>query len=81
MEKMKMESIDIIAQNVENIGNLFPDCITEARDENGKIQKVVDRDRLMQKFSHKIIGGCNGTLWIYLGRKKCFKSGSKYDYK
>ena len=49
-----MESMDIVAQNVENIGNLFPDCITEARDENGKIQKVVDRDRLMQKFSHKI---------------------------
>lgn len=57
MEKMRMESMDIVAQNVENIGNLFPDCITEARDENGKIQKVVDRDRLMQKFSHKIIGG------------------------
>lgn len=63
MEKMRMESMDIVAQNVENIGILFPDCITEARDENGKIQKVVDRDRLMQKFSHKIIGGgYNGTL-------------------
>lgn len=60
---MRMESMDIIAQNVENIGNLFPDCITEARDENGKIQKVVDRDRLMQKFSHKIIGG--GTTERY----------------
>ena len=59
-----MESMDIVAQNVENIGNLFPDCITEARDENGKIQKVVDRDRLMQKFSHKIIGG-GGTTERY----------------
>lgn len=58
-----MESMDIVAQNVENIGNLFPDCITEVRDENGKIQKVVDRDRLMQKFSHKIIGG--GTTERY----------------
>ena len=63
MEKMRMESMDIVAQNVENIGNLFPDCITEARDENGKIQKIVDRDRLMQKFSHKIIGG--GTTERY----------------
>lgn len=63
MEKMRMESMDIVAQNLENIGNLFPDCITEARDENGKIQKVVDRDRLMQKFSHKIIGG--GTTERY----------------
>lgn len=70
MEKMRMESMDIIAQNVENIGNLFPDCITEARDENGKIQKVVDRDRLMQKFSHKIIffwGGVQRNVMNLLG--------------
>ena len=76
-----MESMDIVAQNVENIGNLFPDCITEARDENGKIQKIVDRDRLMQKFSHKIIGGTTERYEFTWDRKKCFKSGSKYDYK
>lgn len=34
-----MESMDIVAQNVENIGNLFPDCITEARDEMVKYRK------------------------------------------
>ena len=63
MEKMRMASMDIVAQNVENIGNLFPDCITEARDENGKIQKIGDRDRLKQKFSHKRTGGgYNRTL-------------------
>lgn len=63
MERMRMESMDIVAKNVEKIEKLFPDCITEARDENGKLQKVVDRDKLLQKFSHKIIGGgYSGTL-------------------
>ncbi|SNU97019.1 Uncharacterised protein [Megamonas hypermegale] len=63
MEKMRMESMDIVAKNVEKIEKLFPDCITEARDENGKLQKVVDRDKLLQNFSHKIIGGgYSGTL-------------------
>ena len=57
MERMRMESMDIVAKNVEKIEKLFPDCITEARDENGKLQKVVDRDKLLQNFSHKIIGG------------------------
>ena len=57
MEKMKMESVDIIAQNVEKLGELFPDCITEAADENGNLVKAVDKDKLMQKFTHKIIGG------------------------
>ena len=63
MERMRMESMDIVAKNVEKIEKLFPDCITEARDENGKLQKVVDRDKLLQNFSHKIIeGGYSGTL-------------------
>ena len=57
MERMRMESVDIIAQNVEKLGELFPDCITEAVDENGNLIKVVDKDKLMQKFTHKIIGG------------------------
>ena len=63
MERMRMESMDIVAKNVEKIEKLFPDCITEARDENGKLQKVVDRDKLLQNFSHKIIGG--GTAERY----------------
>ena len=36
MDKMKMESVDMTAQNVEKIGALFPNCITETVDENGK---------------------------------------------
>ena len=37
MEKMKMESVNMTAQNVEKIGELFPNCITETVDENGKL--------------------------------------------
>ena len=33
MEKMRMESVDMTAQNIEKIGALFPNCITEALDE------------------------------------------------
>lgn len=29
MEKMKMESADMTAQNIEKIGKMFPNCITE----------------------------------------------------
>ena len=29
MEKMKMESLDMTAQNIEKIGKMFPNCITE----------------------------------------------------
>ena len=67
MEKMRMESVDIVAQNVEKIGQIFPDCITEAEDENGNLQKVVDKDKLMQKFTHKIIGGGQQNIMNLLG--------------
>jgi adenine-specific DNA-methyltransferase len=29
MDKMRMESVDMTAQNIEKIGTLFPNCITE----------------------------------------------------
>ena len=33
MEKMRMESVDMIERNVDKIAALFPNCITEALDE------------------------------------------------
>ena len=39
MEKMKMETQDLAEQNVEKIGALFPNCITETKDENGKLKE------------------------------------------
>lgn len=29
MDKMKMSSLDITSENIEKIGKLFPNCITE----------------------------------------------------
>ena len=37
MDKMQMQSIDLTAQNVEKIAALFPNCVTEAADENGRL--------------------------------------------
>ena len=33
MDKMRMESVDMTAQNIERIGALFPNCITETKGE------------------------------------------------
>ena len=50
MEKMRMESMDIVAQNIEKLGNLFPNCITEVIDDDGNLKKFVDFDKLKQNF-------------------------------
>ena len=51
MEKMKMESKDMLEQNVEIIAELFPNCITEAKDEDGNLKKAVNFDMLRQMLS------------------------------
>lgn len=49
MEKLKMHSPDLVAGNIEKIAALFPNCITEAKDADGKITRAVDFDLLKQE--------------------------------
>ena len=42
MDKMRMESPDITAQNIDRIAALFPSCVTESVDENGKPKKAIN---------------------------------------
>ena len=48
MDKMRMESVDMTAQNIERIGALFPNCITETKGEDGKLKKAINFDLLRQ---------------------------------
>ncbi|MCK9523526.1 MAG: site-specific DNA-methyltransferase [Proteobacteria bacterium] len=57
MEKMKMHSPDLTEQNIARIRELFPGCVTEARDENGAVQLAVDFDLLRQELSASIVEG------------------------
>ena len=57
MDKMRMESIDRTAQNIEKIGALFPNCITETKDEYGKSKKAINFDLLRQMLSGDVSGG------------------------
>lgn len=52
MNKLDMESINIVDGNIEKIGNLFPNVIVET--ENGK---SIDFDLLKQELSKEIVEG------------------------
>ena len=54
MDKMRMESLDKTAQNVEQIGAMFPNCVTETVDENGKPKKAINFDLLRQMLSDDV---------------------------
>lgn len=42
MDKLKMMSADGVEGNIEKIGALFPNCVTERLDKNGKVEKAID---------------------------------------
>lgn len=55
-EKMKMQSADIVSENMAYIAQRWPECLTEAKDENGKLRQVIDFDRLRQVLSSDATG-------------------------
>ena len=51
MEKLKMHSPDQTEENIAKIRALFPNCVTEARDEaTGQLHLSIDFDQLKQEL-------------------------------
>ena len=57
MDKLKMHSPDMSQNNLSKIQALFPNCITEAQDDNGKPKLAIDFDQLKQELSDSIVEG------------------------
>ncbi len=57
MDSLKMQSPNLVNDNIEKIAALFPNCITEDRDENGTVRRVVDFDLLRQELSASLVEG------------------------
>ena len=56
MEKLKMHSLDGVERNIELIGKLFPNAITEVM-RDGKVEHAIDFDVLRQELSDSIVEG------------------------
>lgn len=57
MEHLKMHSLNKIDENIAKIAQLFPNCVTEAKGENGEITKKIDFDMLKQELSYSLVEG------------------------
>ena len=56
MDKLKMHSLDGVERNIELIGKLFPNAITEEM-RDGKVEHAIDFDVLRQELSDSIVEG------------------------
>lgn len=78
-----MESVDIVAKNIEKIGELFPNCITEMLDEkkstpeNKVYKKAVNFDLLKQMLSGEVIDGDEAYEFNWVGKKAAIVEANK----
>lgn len=55
MEKLKMESCDVVVGNVAKIAAMFPQCVTERKNTEGKVERVIDFEKLKAELSDDVI--------------------------
>lgn len=56
MDTLKMHSLDGVQRNIDLIGKLFPNAITEVK-RDGKVEHAIDFDVLRQELSDSIVEG------------------------
>ena len=77
MEKMRMESLNLTSQNIEKIEDLFPNCITESKDKNGKLKKSINFKMLKQMLSDDIVDGEEAYEFTWVGKKESIVEANK----
>ena len=77
MDKMRMESVNITDKNIEKIGTMFPNCITETFDANGKHKKAINFDILRQMLSEDIVEGDESYEFTWVGKKASIVEANK----
>ena len=72
-----MELVDLTAQNIDKIGALFPNCITETADENGKLKKAINFEMLKQMLSDEVAEGDEAYEFTWVGKKEAIVEANK----
>lgn len=83
MTKMKFESPDMTAQNIDRIAALFPNCITEMLDEERSTpekkvyKRAVNFEMLKQMLSPDVVDGDEAYEFTWVGKKAAIVEANK----
>ena len=83
MDKMKFESPDMTAQNIDRIAALFPNCITEMLDEEHSTpekkayKRAVNFETLKQMLSPDVVDGDEAYEFTWVGKKAAIVEANK----
>ena len=57
MEKLKMQTADMAERNIDMLGQMFPNCLTETINADGKLVRAIDFDKLRQELACEVVEG------------------------
>ena len=77
MDKLRMESPDLVQGNVEKIAALFPNCVTEGPDGHGGLKRAIDFDKLRQMLSGDVLEGDEAYEFTWVGKKAAMVEANK----
>ncbi len=83
MNRMKFESPDMTAQNIDRIAALFPNCVTEMLDEEHSTpekkvyKRAVNFELLKQMLSPDVVDGDEAYEFTWVGKKAAIVEANK----
>ena len=83
MDKLRMESPDLTAQNIDRIAALFPNCITEMLDEERSTRekkvykRAINFEMLKQMLSPDVVDGDEAYEFTWVGKKAAIVEANK----
>ena len=76
-EKLTMQSPNLTAENVKKIGELFPEVLTEALDDNGQLKHAIDFDKLKQVLSEDMVEGKESYEFTWVGKREAMMEAGR----
>lgn len=74
---MKFETADMTEKNIDKIAALFPNCVTEMRDESGKLKRGINFEVLKQMLSPDVVDGDECYEFTWVGKKASIVEANK----
>lgn len=77
MEKLSQETMNFTEKNIDEIAALFPSAITETKDAQGKLKRVVNFEQLKQLLSDEVVDGDECYEFTWVGKKQSIIEGNR----
>ena len=77
MDKLKFETPDMVAGNIDKIAALFPSAITEMRGEDGEIRRGINFEVLKQLLSRDVVDGDECYEFTWVGKKAAMAEAAR----